>query len=70
VAIVNEAMAKKFWGDLSPVGRRLLPNGGDDQPWATVVGVVADVKQQGLEAPVGTELYLPASQAPEATGGP
>jgi len=70
VAIVNETMAKKFWGEISPVGRRLRPKGGDDQPWATVVGVVADVKQQGLEAPVGTELYLPASQAPASTGGP
>ncbi len=70
VAIVNEAMAKKFWGDVSPVGRRLRPNGGEGQPWVTVVGVVADVKQQGLESPVGTELYMPASQAPEATGGP
>jgi predicted permease len=71
VAIVNQAMATKFWGEVSPVGRRLRPNGADDgQPWVTVVGVVADVKQQGLEAPVGTELYLPASQAPTATGRP
>jgi putative ABC transport system permease protein len=69
VAIVNEAMAKKFWGDVSPVGRRVRP-GGDGQPWVTVVGVVGDVKQQGLESPVGTELYLPASQVPDATGGP
>jgi putative ABC transport system permease protein len=68
VAIVNEAMAKKFWGDVSPVGRRLQA-GGRDQPWLTVVGVVADVKQQGLEAPVGTELYMLSSQ-PAATGGP
>jgi putative ABC transport system permease protein len=69
VAIVNEAMAKKFWADVSPVGRRLQANAGNG-PWLTVVGVVADVKQQGLEAPVGTELYMPGSQSAAAVGRP
>jgi putative ABC transport system permease protein len=70
VAVVNESMAKKFWGDSSPVGRRLRVIPGDKGSWLTVVGVVADVKQRGLDAPVGSELYMPASQAPTASGAP
>jgi hypothetical protein len=57
VALVNETMAKTFWLDESPIGRRVRP-GGEDTPWLTVVGVVKDVKQGGLENSAGTELYF------------
>ena len=58
VAVVNQTMARRFWGKQSPIGRRIKT--GD--PWRTVVGVVADVKNAGLDQPIGTELYVPASQ--------
>lgn len=61
VAIVNRAAARTFWGNESPVGRRVRP-GGNNQPWRTVVGVVDDVKNAGLDRPAGTELYLPMPQ--------
>ena len=57
VALVNETMAKTFWPDESPLGRRVKPP-GDENPWLTVVGVVKDVKQAGLENETGTELYF------------
>ena len=57
--IVNEAMAHTFWPNQSPIGRRLRPGTKD---WATVVGVVDDVKNAGLDRPAGTELYLPYRQ--------
>lgn len=60
VVIVNRAMASTFWPNQSPVGRRVRPGGAKD--WGTVVGVVDDVKNAGLDRPAGTELYLPYRQ--------
>ncbi len=58
VVLVNETMAKTFWPGTSPVGRRLKPGFGDELPWLTVVGVVKDVKQGGVDKETGTELYF------------
>jgi putative ABC transport system permease protein len=60
VAIVNKAMATTFWPGQSAIGRRVKPGGGKD--WCTVIGVVDDVKNAGLDRPSGTELYLPYRQ--------
>lgn len=69
VALVNETMARKFWPGQSPVGRRVqVTPGRKDTPWVTVVGVVGDVKQQGLAASTGTEIYLPMRQLNDAAG--
>ena len=62
VALVNETLARRFWPNQSAVGHRLKAAGNIGQ-WFTVVGVVADVRQNGLQAPVGTELYVPHRQA-------
>ena len=62
VVIVNQAMARHFWGNESPLGRRVRPGGGRDNPWFTVIGVVGDVKNAGLDQPAGTELYFAAHQ--------
>ncbi len=64
VVLVNETMAKTFWKGQSPIGRRLKPGFGDQLPWLTIVGVVRDVKQGGLDAKTGTELYFNAAQVP------
>ena len=42
VAIVSEAMARRFWGTSNVVGRRYR-HGGGDTPWITIVGVAQDV---------------------------
>ncbi len=60
VVIVNKAMAQTFWPNQNPVGRRVRPGGSKD--WCTIVGVVDDVKNAGLDRPAGTELYLPYRQ--------
>jgi predicted permease len=62
VALVNEALARRFFKDRDPIGQRLKPGGGSKEPWYTVVGVLKDVKEAGLDAPVGTELILLGSQ--------
>lgn len=70
VVVVNETLAKVFWPGQSPIGRRLRAPGPDDAPppWLTVVGVVADVKQGGLDQKTGTELYFLQDQTAEAAG--
>ncbi|HLZ49872.1 MAG TPA: ABC transporter permease [Candidatus Acidoferrum sp.] len=65
VVIINKTMALTFWPHQNPIGRRVRPGGAKD--WSTVVGVVDDVKNAGLDRPAGTELYLPYRQ-PAAAG--
>jgi predicted permease len=72
VAIVDESLARKFWGDRDPIGRRMyLPDSAQDliSPgpkvvWLTVVGVVENIKLQdmvGGDTRVGT-YYFPYAQ--------
>jgi predicted permease len=61
VVLVNETMAATFWPGTSPVGRRVRPGFGE-LPWLTVVGVVKDVKQGGVDKKTGTELYFHTEQ--------
>ncbi len=58
--IINKTMAMTFWPRQNPIGRRLKPGGSKN--WFTVVGMVDDVKNAGLDRPAGTELYLPYRQ--------
>jgi putative ABC transport system permease protein len=58
VAVVNERLVNTFWKDLNPIGQRLRPCCGDQNPWFTVIGVAKDVKQGGVDQKTGTELYL------------
>ncbi|MBO0721441.1 MAG: ABC transporter permease, partial [Blastocatellia bacterium] len=72
VAIINETMARQYWPSESKgakgtigdaLGKRFKIN--DPQiagPWLTIVGIVADVKQMGLDAPARAEMYLPYRQ--------
>jgi predicted permease len=59
VAIVNQTMARHYWPDRDPIGRRLSLNSG--RAWGTIVGVVSDTLQR-LDAPARDELYLPILQ--------
>jgi predicted permease len=67
VAIVNEALVRKFFTDRDPIGERLKPGFGNNLPWFTIVGVFKDIKQGGVDAPAGTELYLLEDQLPRIT---
>ncbi|PYU78639.1 MAG: hypothetical protein DMG50_26785 [Acidobacteria bacterium] len=58
--IINNTMAMTFWPHLNPIGRRIRPGGSKD--WCTIIGIVDDVKNAGLDRPAGTELYLPYRQ--------
>jgi predicted permease len=56
-AIVSQRLAKTFWGSRDPIGTRISPDSG--RHWLTVVGVVADVRMQGLDQDVTDEIYVP-----------
>jgi len=58
--IINKTMAMTFWPNQNAVGRRVRPGGAKD--WSTIVGIVDDVKNAGLDRPAGTEIYLPYQQ--------
>jgi predicted permease len=60
VIIINQTMAHTFYGNQSPIGRRIQP--GMSGPYCMVIGVVEDVKNAGIDRPAGTELYLPYNQ--------
>jgi len=60
--IVNERLARLYYPEGSAIGKRIRP--GFTDPWRTVVGVVADVKNAGLDQPAGTEIWMPFRQMP------
>jgi predicted permease len=68
VVLVNETLTKIFYKNQSPIGKRLKPSGGTNTPWFTIVGVVRDVKQGGVGAKTGSELYFLNAQGPGTTG--
>ena len=66
VVLINQALARRFYPGQNPIGRRLKPGGADTM--FTIVGIVKDVKQLGLDTPTGTELYIDYDQAPAYMG--
>jgi predicted permease len=67
VAIVNQAMARKIWGDEDPIGQRFsqrLMFTPGEKPNRVVVGVVGNVKHFGLEFEDEAQMYIPHRQSP------
>jgi putative ABC transport system permease protein len=68
--LISEATAKKFWPNEDAVGKRVRFYNSDPtapRPWRTIVGVVGDVKQYGLDSSGGIALYVPQLQQPQST---
>ncbi|HEX3251650.1 MAG TPA: ABC transporter permease [Pyrinomonadaceae bacterium] len=68
VVMVNQALAKRFWTG-SPIGRRVNPGFADPKVWFTIVGVVEDTKNAGMDKPAGPELYFQGRQVNQFLGG-
>jgi predicted permease len=62
VAVISAAMARRFWPGGSPLGARLRE--GDQRDWRTVVGVVADIRNDDADQPPIPYLYIPLAQKP------
>jgi putative ABC transport system permease protein len=68
VLVISQAVARRFFGGESPIGRRMKMGPATGQgPWATIVGVVNDVKQEGLSVESRGAIYLPFAQQPSST---
>jgi putative ABC transport system permease protein len=75
VAIVNETLARRFWPNGDPIGARvsaappeslvtsLLPKDFPGFPRMTIVGIVEDLRHNGLERETSPEVYVPFAQA-------
>lgn len=61
VAVVNRTAVRMFWNGRSPLGARIRTTGSDG-PWHTVVGVIDDVKWEGLDAELRPAYYMPVAQ--------
>ncbi|HSO73637.1 MAG TPA: FtsX-like permease family protein, partial [Blastocatellia bacterium] len=57
VVVINQAMASRFW-EGNPIGRRVNPGFQTPPVWFTVVGIVEDTQNLGVDKPAGTELYF------------
>lgn len=65
VAIIDQRLARKAFGDRSPLGARIATPGLNGLSWRTIVGVVASVKRRELSEVDGMETYyFPYAQAP------
>jgi putative ABC transport system permease protein len=70
VAIINDVMARREWPHQNPVGQRLVLGHGigpqfQDEPVREIVGVVASIRDNSLDAPPGAEVYEPIAQLPD-----
>jgi len=63
VVIVSQSLARRFWPNQDPIGRRIKP-GFPHDTWCTVVGVVGDVRQFDLQDESGLAMYIPYTQSP------
>ncbi len=64
VIVINESMARRFWQNQDPVGRRIKIGPRDSSEWNTIIGVVKDVRHIGLDADAGFSTYQPIAQQP------
>jgi putative ABC transport system permease protein len=62
VAVINEALARKYFVGRDPLGKRLRMSSPTTRPWATIVGIVGDVRHNGVETLVKEKFYIPVSQ--------
>jgi predicted permease len=62
VAVINRTMSAHFWPGSDPIGARISFDGGKN--WASIVGIVGDVKQRDLASAPGDQIYVSTRQFP------
>jgi predicted permease len=70
VIIVNETLARRYFAGTEALGQHIIIEGerGDNgvPPAREIIGIVGDVRHEGLDTESGPEYYVPYTQAPEA----
>jgi predicted permease len=69
IAVINETMARTYWKDGGEAVGGRIRVGNPRNPWATVVGIVADERHNGITGVVKEKFYIPHTQWHVATGG-
>jgi putative ABC transport system permease protein len=71
VAIINSSLVKLYWPDEDPIGQQIRLAGGRPDvgygPWRTIVGIVGDVKQHGLDQDTPQQIFMPVVQQTRST---
>ena len=71
VVLINEAMAREYWPDSDPLSDRLLIGKGAMREFETegerqIIGVVADIRSNGLDSEPQPQMWIPQAQVPDA----
>jgi putative ABC transport system permease protein len=61
VVLINELFASRIWPGQDAIGKQ-IQLGGPERPWRTVVGIVGNVRHEGLDAPQKLQVYVPHAQ--------
>jgi putative ABC transport system permease protein len=64
VAVIDESTARKYWPGHDPLGRRVRFGTDPAKPWTTIVGVIKDIKHDGLDNGGVPHIYVPVYQDP------
>lgn len=67
VMIINETLARQFFPNENPIGKRIRQNANSRNPFREVVGVVGDVKYSGIDEPTKFSIYEPSLQNPASS---
>jgi predicted permease len=65
VAIIDETTARKYWPTRDPLGQRVRFGADPTKPWMTVVGIVKDIKSDGLDIDGIPHIYVSIYQSPD-----
>jgi predicted permease len=64
VAVIDESTARKYWPTRDPLGRQVRFGKNPTKPWTTVVGVIKDIKSDGLDIDGVPHIYVSTYQDP------
>lgn len=62
MVIISQSLARRYWPDEAPIGKRIRLGGDPQEPWRIIVGIAGDIKQSGLDSDPTREYYIPYKQ--------